>query len=176
MISRISWNLIVRSRRACPSRVAQDSFSLGNERFRDVWKSLKYNFCPEQVWMGMPVEIALADSMKSPKSIKTLNFQQFSTFCRLSPHLVISTTPKRLDSVENSRNFISNFFKRLRNVRFPREKLSWATLDGHARRDRTIRFHEISKIHQNPWFSSIPLMTSFGDTTDLDDSVPILKT
>ena len=37
----ISWYLIVRSRRACPSRVAQDSFSLGNERFRGVWKSLK---------------------------------------------------------------------------------------------------------------------------------------
>ena len=68
--------------------------------------------------MGMPVEIALADSMKSPKSIKILDFQQFSTFCWLSSHLVISTIPNRLDSVENNGNFISNFFKRLWNARF----------------------------------------------------------
>ena len=101
--------------------------------------------------------IALADFMKSPKSIKILDFQQFSTICWLWLHPVISTIPNRLDSVEEHTKFGSNIFKRLWNERFREKQASWSILDGHARHDRTSRFHEISKIHKNPPNPSKPL-------------------
>ena len=42
------------------------TFSNASETFVSEGKN-----CPEQLWMGMPVEIALADIMKSLKSLKS---------------------------------------------------------------------------------------------------------
>ena len=84
---------------------------LWNERFRGK------NYL-EQLWINMPVMIALWDFMKSPKSIKMLDFHQFWSFCWIWPHLEISTTPNRPGNVEKHANCGSNFFKRLWNVRF----------------------------------------------------------
>ena len=87
-------------------------------------------------------------SMKSPESIKILDFQQFSTFWWHPWSLVTSTTPKRPDNVEKHKKFGSDLFRA-----FPRGKHSRTSLDGCTGQDRTIRFHEIFEIfsiHQNP--------------------------
>ena len=84
-ISRISWNLTVRSWRACPSEVDQDSFF---PRKRSFQRGKNY---PDQPQMGMPVTIALSDFMKSLKSIKSIEIHRY---------LPIPTRPLVMSSVQ----------------------------------------------------------------------------
>ena len=142
-ISRISWNLLVRSRWACPSGVDQDSFPPRKRSFQRVLKmfeSIFYVFSTMPSWYSV-VEIAR---------------------CRHNQQNVENCWKSRISRI--LRNLLV-----LKKIKF----LLFSTLSSRFGVVETNRFLEISKIRQNPWFSTIfNILLIVTTSGDLDDTKP----
>ena len=120
-----------------PLQLGQGSFPPRKRTFRrylrkfEQYFSCLSTFCDRiRTVECVPVVNVPSDFKNSSKSIKIIDFQQFSTFWWCWWHLGISTVLIRSQKVNKHEKYRSNVLNHLRNVCFRGEKLPWPNWSG----------------------------------------------